>query len=161
MGVCGSRHTKIKDQDGGMSAEQSLNKEVTSEVVGLKVLEKLYSFSGDDCDVLNNDNESIYKVSGQFRLIGKTIKLKDRTGKAIVVLDKTAVAVHTEFTVYSRLNNGNQSKEFDGETFYKHGLIQKTVLLNEYTYYRYNPEGVKTTYLKLSAPILSARMQYE
>ena len=77
MGVCGSRHTKIKDQDGGMSAEQSLNKEVTGEVVGLKVLEKLYSFSGDDCDVLNNDNESIYKVSGQFRLIGKTIKLKE------------------------------------------------------------------------------------
>ena len=92
--------------------------------------------------------------------IGKTIKLKDRAGKTIVVLDKTAVAVHTEFTVYSHFNNGNESKEFDGETFYKHGLIQKTVLLNEYTYYRYNSEGVKTTYLKLSAPLLSARMQY-
>jgi len=161
MGVCGSRSTKIKDQDGGMSVDQSLNSTVTNGTLGLKVMEKLYSFSGDDCDVFDNNNESLYKVTGQFQFIGKTIKLKDRSGKVVVILDKPAVAVHTEFTVYSHINNGNETKDFDGEAFYQHALIQKTVLLNAYTYYLYDTKGEKRAHFKLTAPLISARMQYE
>jgi hypothetical protein len=163
MGICVSRDKKLNDANGSMLVSESVDGEVTTQTCGLVVRQSFFSISGDDADVMDEKNLLAYKVGGQMQLIGKTIRIKNSSGALSVVLDKPAMSVHTEYLVYSAINNGGETKEFDGTTMYKHALIQKSLVAftTELTYYLYDKDGEKKALFLAKAPVFATRMAFE